>query len=95
VKHIVGTLKRILDTALDDRAIESNPVVAGRRHTIKRAHTAGERSFKHRPLSSSEVAALHDWIARERNNPVYALAVLFTAYSGVRAAELQGLQSAT
>src|SRR6185437_3134108 len=26
------------------------------------------------------------------NNPVYALAVLFTAYSGVRAAELQGLQ---
>jgi integrase len=93
VKHIVGTLKRILDTALDDRAIDSNPVVVGRRHTTKRqANTNGKQSFKHRPLSSSEVAALHDWIARERSNPVYALAVLFTAYSGVRAAELQGLQ---
>ena len=28
VKHIVGTLKRILDTAQDDQAIASNPVVA-------------------------------------------------------------------
>jgi integrase len=91
VKHIVGTLKRILDTALDDRAIESNPVVSGRRHTTKR-RASDQSAFKHRPLSSSEVAALHDWIACERNNSVYALAVLFTAYSGVRAAELQGLQ---
>lgn len=93
VKHIVGTLKRILDTALDDRAIESNPVVSGRRHSTKRrANAAGQKTFKHRPLSSSEVAALHEWIATERHNPVYALAVLFTAYTGVRAAELQGLQ---
>src|SRR6516165_10634624 len=36
VKHIVGALKRILDTAVDDQAISSNPVVAGRRHTTKR-----------------------------------------------------------
>lgn len=92
-KHIVGTLKRILDTALDDRAIESNPVVSGRRHSTKRrANAAGQKAFKHRPLSSSEVAALHEWIANERHNRVYALAVLFTAYTGVRAAELQGLQ---
>ena len=93
MKHIIGTLKRILDTALDDRAIESNPVIVGRRHTTKRpANANGKLPFKHRPLTSSQVAALHDWIARERKNPVYALAVLFTAYSGVRAAELQGLQ---
>jgi hypothetical protein len=53
VKHIVGTLKRMLDTALDDRAIDSNPVVSGRRHTTKRR--AGDKSaFKHRPLSSSQ-----------------------------------------
>lgn len=93
VKHIIGTLKCILDTALDDRAIESNPVVVGRRHTTKRqANANGKQPFKHRPLSSSQVAALHDWIARERNNPVYALAVLFTAYSraGGRASRVTG-----
>ncbi|UQC09183.2 site-specific integrase [Mycobacterium intracellulare] len=93
VKHIVGTLKRILDVAVDDQAIPSNPVVAGRRHTTKRRALAGGKApFKHRPLASSEVAALHDYIATERGNSVYALAVLFTAYTGVRAAELQGLQ---
>lgn len=92
VKHIVGTLKRILDVAVDDQALTSNPVVAGRRHSTKRHTAPGTLPFQHRPLSSSEVAALHDWIATERGNPVYALVVLFAAYTGVRAAELQGLQ---
>lgn len=93
VKHIVGTLKRILDVAVDDQAIPSSPVVAGRRHSTKRrAVSNGKAPFKHRPLASSEVAALHDWIATERGNPVYALAVVFAAYTGVRVAELQGLQ---
>jgi integrase len=93
VKHIVGTLKRILDVAVDDQAVPSNAVVAGRRHSTKRRATPdGKAPFKHRPLSSSEVAALYDWIATERGNSVYALAVLFTAYTGVRASELQGLQ---
>jgi integrase len=90
VKHIVGTLKRILDVAVDDQAVAGNPVVPGRRHTTKRS--SGTREFKHRPLTSGEVAALHIWIAREMHNPVYALAVLFAAYTGVRASELQGLQ---
>lgn len=93
VKHILGTLKRILDVAVDDQAILSNPVVAGRRHSTKRRATSdGKAPFQHRPLSSSEVAALYDWIVAERGNSVYALAVLFTAYTGVRASELQGLQ---
>lgn len=93
VKHIVGALKRILDVAVDDQAIPSNPVVAGRRHTTKRRTASnGKTPFKHRPLASSEVAALHDYIAIQRGNPVYALAVVFAAYTGVRVAELQGLQ---
>ncbi|MDM4142418.1 MULTISPECIES: site-specific integrase [Mycobacterium] len=92
VKHIVGALKRILDVAVDDQAIAANPVVVNRRHSTKRRATAGREPFKHRPLASNEVAALYDWIATERSNSVYALAVLFTAYTGVRAAELQGLQ---
>lgn len=93
VKHIVGTLKRILDVAVDDQAIPSNPVVSGRRHTTKRRTASnGKEPFKHRPLASSEVAALHDYIATQRGNLVYALAVVFAAYTGVRVAELQGLQ---
>jgi integrase len=114
VKHIVGTLKRILDVAQDHQAIPSNPVVAGRRHTTKRRTALdGKAPFKHRPLSANQVASVCDWIATarevtvtERNaegveqsrtytrqgNEVYALAVLFTAHTGVRAAELQGLQ---
>ncbi|OCB25696.1 integrase [Mycobacterium malmoense] len=108
VKHIVGTLKRILDVAQDDQAIPSNPVVVGRRRTTKRGGTP----FKHRPLTANQVAAVFDWIATEQvmvretanssgpkgstyvrqANTVYALAVLFAAHTGVRAAELQGLQ---
>ncbi len=98
VKHIVGTLKRILDTAQDDQAIAANPVVSGRRrHTTKRrASSDGKAPFKHRPLTANQVASVVDWIARNgsqgRGNDVYALAVLFAAHTGVRASELQGLQ---
>jgi len=92
VKHIVGTLKRILDVAQDDQAIPANPVIGNRRRTTKHSGTP----FKHRPLSSNQVAAIVDWIARNgsqgRGNPVYAFAVLFAAHTGVRASELQGLQ---
>ena len=98
MKHIVGTLKRILDTAQDDQAIPSNPVIAGRRrHTTKRHATSdGKQPFRHRPLTANQVASVCDWIARNgsqgRGNDIYALAVLFAAHTGVRASELQGLQ---
>ncbi|MDP7732561.1 site-specific integrase [Mycobacterium sp. TY813] len=98
VKHIVGTLKRILDVAQDDQAIAANPVIANRRRhsTKRRATTDGRAPFKHRPLTANQVASVVDWIERNgsqgRGNPVYALAVLFAAHTGVRASELQGLQ---
>lgn len=110
VRHIVGTLKRILDTALRDQAIAANPVVAARRTTTKRqsaaTHPPGsglrrKQPFEHRPLTANQIAAIHDWIARTafrgespsgHGNPVYALAVVFAAHTGLRAAELQGLQ---
>lgn len=108
VKHIIGTLKRILDLAQDDQAIAANPVVSGRRRTTKRTGP----QFKHRPLTANQVAAVFDWIATEHvmtrpvdnssgpkgstyvrhANPVYALAIMFAAHTGVRASELQGLQ---
>ena len=97
VKHIVGTLKRILDTAVDDQAIQANPVVSGRHRTTKaRAsdsrRAAGGAKFEHRPLTANQVASLTDRIASTQGNEIYALAVLFAAHTGVRAAELQGLQ---
>ncbi|MCV7343799.1 tyrosine-type recombinase/integrase [Mycolicibacterium rhodesiae] len=108
VKHIVGTLKRILDVAQDDQAIAANPVIANRRRTTKRTG----QPFKHHPLSANQIASVVDWIATDhvmvreesnsagptgstyirQGNDVYALAVLFTAHTGVRASELQGLQ---
>lgn len=108
VKHIIGTLKRILDVAQDDQAIAANPVIANRRRTTKRS----AQPFKHHPLTANQVASVHDWIANEQvvsrdaanssgpegstytrqGNEVYALAILFAAHTGVRAAELQGLQ---
>ncbi|WP_210687361.1 site-specific integrase [Mycolicibacterium sp. GESEQ-9] len=104
VKHIIGTLKRILDVAQDDQAITANPVIANRRRTTKRS----AQPFKHHPLTANQVASVHDWIITPREvtvterdstrtytrqgNDVYALAILFAAHTGVRAAELQGLQ---
>lgn len=96
VKHIVGTLKRILDVAHDDQAIASNPVVSRRRQTTKRHSGTNAVKFAHRPLTANQVASVCDWIATKgsngQGNHIYALAVLFAAHTGVRAAELQGLQ---
>ncbi|MCX2713765.1 tyrosine-type recombinase/integrase [Mycolicibacterium sp. J2] len=97
VKHIVGTLKRMLDTAVRDGAISQNPVLPGPRRTTKRRTTTDTRKpFSHRPLTANQVAAVYDWIAAStsngKGNAVYALAVLFAAHTGVRASELQGLQ---
>ena len=93
VKHIVGTLKRMLDVAVRDGAVDANPVLPGPRRTTKRrSQQAGSKTFAHHPLTANQVAAVVDWIEREKSNPVYALAVLFAAHTGVRAAELQGLQ---
>ncbi|OBI11151.1 integrase [Mycobacterium sp. E2327] len=96
VKHIVGTLKRILDTALKDQAIPANPVLSTRRTSTKRlpnrSAPGSKPPFAHRPLTGAQVAAVADYIATQRHNRLYGLVVTFAAYTGVRAAELQGLQ---
>lgn len=57
--------------------------------------TAGHRSSIAR-LTANQVASVVDWIEHNgnqgRGNPVYALAVLFAAHTGVRTSESQGLQ---
>lgn len=106
VKHIIGTTKRILDTAQDDQAIQANPVASGRRRTTKRPN--GKPPFKHHPLTANQVASVFDWISTTHQitviedgktrtytragNDIYALAVLFAAHTGVRASELQSFQ---
>lgn len=108
VKQIVGTLKRILDLAQDDQAIPANPVVSGRRRTTKRTGpqfkhrplTANQVAAVFDWIAADHVmtrAADNSSGPKgstyiRRANPVYALAVLFAAYTGVRASELQGLQ---
>ncbi|MDO0975167.1 tyrosine-type recombinase/integrase [Mycolicibacterium frederiksbergense] len=108
VKQIVGTLKRILDLAQDDQAIPANPVVSGRRRTTKRTGpqfkhrplTANQIAaafdwiatdhVMSRETANSSGPAGSTYVRQA--NPVYALAVLFAAHTGVRASELQGLQ---
>jgi integrase len=75
LKHIIGTLRRILDTALDDQAIAANPIQKGRRHTTKRRTTTdGRAPFKHRPLTANQVASVVDWVATTREVTVRASA---------------------
>ncbi len=108
VKHIVGALKRILDVAVDDQAIAANPVVAGRRRTTKRSGTPFKHRplTANQVAAVFDWIATDQVMVREaanssgpkgstyvrQGNAVYALAVLFAAHTGVRAAELQGLQ---
>ncbi|WP_123023582.1 site-specific integrase [Mycolicibacterium stellerae] len=93
VKHIVGTLKRMLDTAVRDGAIASNPVLPAPRRTTKRRAAGDTRKpFAHHPLTANQIASVADWVEHNKGNAVYALAVLLAAHTGVRASELQGLQ---
>lgn len=107
IKHAVSVLRMILDTAVENEAIATNPAAVRlpslRRH---RDFTEGKRYTR---LTVEQVATVAQWIATERTttgirkngrrfvavkpaNPIYALAVLFSVATGVRASELQGLE---
>ncbi|BBZ70796.1 tyrosine-type recombinase/integrase [Mycobacterium paraseoulense] len=99
--QVLGVLRRILDTAVENGAIAANPaaIVKARGSSAKLHPTrpcdsqADEPGrFVARPLSGEQIAQAADWITRVQCSPVYALAVVFAAYTGVRAAELAGLQ---
>lgn len=121
-KHAYDALRRILDVAVVDGALPSNPVhslpfprrttvhagqevvelVAGHSADATRAATETEAApvvrtahaerFCARPLTADAVAAVVADITDRQSQPVYALAVLFSAYTGLRQAELQGLE---
>lgn len=72
------------------RAIDVNPVVQG---DFSAAGGVGDDDrFEHHPLTSSQVAAVAAVIGQRY--PVYELLTYFAAYTGLRAAELSGLEIA-
>ncbi|WP_235717706.1 tyrosine-type recombinase/integrase [Mycolicibacterium goodii] len=105
---MIGTLKRILDMAQDDQDIAVNPVIANCRRTTKRSAqpfkhhplTANQVASVVNCIATSREVTVIPSAAGEQphtytrhGNRVYALAILFAAHTGVRAAEPQGLQA--
>ncbi|KXO87837.1 hypothetical protein AXK56_15790 [Tsukamurella pulmonis] len=98
VKKAYDILRRILDLAVIDGALKANPVhsVPLPRHAgtaqIATGDDAKPRDFKALPLTSAQIAAVADYMTTVQLQPVYALAVTFSAYTGLRAGELRGLE---
>jgi len=88
VKHAFTTLRRILDVALVDGAITANPCASLPR---TRATDPEAEPFRARPLTADQIALVADHIGRVQGHPIYALVILFTAFTGLRAGELAGL----
>lgn len=101
-KQVLGVLKRILDVAVENEAIPANPALAvkasGSSAKVRLAGNddAGKNAarFEAKPLTAGQIALVADYVERVQTSPVYALAIKFAAFSGLRAAELAGLQVA-
>lgn len=91
VKQALGVLRRIMRKAVLDKAIDANPTTEVKISSSTKQR-ADRQPFKHCPLSAGQIAAVADYISTEQGNPVFGLAVTFAGFSGLRAAELQGLQ---
>ncbi|WP_158599283.1 tyrosine-type recombinase/integrase [Williamsia muralis] len=97
-KHAYDVLRRILDVAVVDGALHANPVhsvpLPRQAATVRTTDpTTGEpRVFKASPLTGAQVAAVAGHMAEKMGRPIDALAVTFSAYTGVRAGELRGLE---
>ena len=99
VGHVWRVLRAVLDQAVADGAIPSNPAAAVE---FRRKRGTGDKTaFKHNPLTPEQLGALSAAIAGEwpdpNGNPLpayptYALMVLFMAATGLRAGEVAGLQ---
>jgi integrase len=61
---------------------------------LKRLSCSGASEFVGNRLTPEQVAAVADWIATDRHNEVYSLALLFAAFTGLRAGELAGTEIA-
>lgn len=94
VKHIWDVTRRVFKYAVQHKAIPANPCDAV---DFSATRATGDKSgFEHRPLTAQEVGRLSAAIAGKLPGlpayPVYALMVEFMAYTGLRAAEVAGLE---
>ena len=88
LKHHWSTTKQVFAYALRHKAIAANPVDG----VDFSANAAQRRNRRHHPLTAEQVAAVAASVSERY--PVYALLVLFAAYTGLRAEELAGLEVA-
>lgn len=93
VKQALGVLRRIMRKAVLDKAIDANPTTEVKISTSTKRR-ADRQPFKHCPLNAGQIAAVADYISTEQRNPVFGLAVTIAGFTGLRAAELQGLEIA-
>ncbi|GJN96632.1 hypothetical protein NJB1907f44_08230 [Mycobacterium marinum] len=101
-KQVLGVLKRVLDVAVENEAIPANPALAVKASGASaKVHFAGNHDdgrnatrFEAKPLTAAQIARVADYIERVQSSPVYALAIKFAAFTGLRAAELAGLEVA-
>jgi integrase len=88
IKHAFDVFRRVLDVAVQDGAIPANPAAVV---PLPRRNATGDAEpFAPHPLTSGHVAAVSAHIGNRHK--VYGLVVLFLACTGLRAAELAGLE---
>lgn len=98
VKHAYDVLRRILDVAVVDGALDANPVhsvpLPRQAATARTTYPTGKpkEPFKPLPLTGTQVAAVAGHMVDKMGRPIDALAVTFSAYTGARAGELRGLE---
>ena len=82
-------LDRVLEYAYEHKAIGAVPTDVIDRSAVHYA-VGDDTGFEPHPLTGPQVAALAAKVGERY--PVYELLVLFMAYTGLRAAEVQGLE---
>lgn len=94
VKHVWDVLRRVLRYAVHHGAIPTNPTD---RVDFSASRATGDHAqFEHHPLSAEQVGRLASAVRGEVAGlpayPAYALMVEFMAYTGLRSAEVIGLE---
>jgi integrase len=87
-KQALGVLRRICDTAVLDSAITANPALVKLTTSTKRRAS----KFRHTPLTGGQIIALADYVSNHAGLRTYGLLVTFAGFTGLRAAELAGLE---
>ena len=89
VRNVWQMLDRVLEYAYEHKAIGAVPTDVIDRSAAHYA-VGDDTGFEPHPLTAPQVAALAAKVGERY--PVYGLLVLFMAYTGLRAAEVQGLE---